>query len=256
VDGHSFVFVGGLHRSGTTLLARLLAEHPEVSGFADTGVPADEGQLLQSVYPPARAYGGPGRFGFAPEAHLTEDSPLVSEESRERLLADWSRHWDLDKRVLVEKSPPNLTKTRFLQALFPEASFVVVLRHPVPVTLATARWRGTRRYGRLVEHWLRCHELFSADRPRLARVHVLTYEELVADPRSTLAGVLGFLGLDGDPPAAELDRGSNARYLARWRELKRAPAMGVYLTATELRYERRARRFGYSLRAPEPLSSA
>ena len=72
MDGHRFVFLAGLHRSGTTLLARLLASHPEVSGFSDTGVPADEGQHLQTVYPAAAVYGGPGRFGFAPEAHFTE----------------------------------------------------------------------------------------------------------------------------------------------------------------------------------------
>jgi hypothetical protein len=47
------VFVGGLHRSGTTLLGRLIAQHPDVSGFAETGVPADEGQHLLSVYPTA-----------------------------------------------------------------------------------------------------------------------------------------------------------------------------------------------------------
>ena len=60
---HRFVFLAGLHRSGTTLLARLLAAHPEISGFSGTGEPADEGQHLQSVYPAARVYGGPGRFG-------------------------------------------------------------------------------------------------------------------------------------------------------------------------------------------------
>jgi hypothetical protein len=36
MDGHRFVFLAGLHRSGTTLLARLLAAHPEISGFSDT----------------------------------------------------------------------------------------------------------------------------------------------------------------------------------------------------------------------------
>ena len=62
---HRLLFVGGLHRSGTTLLADLIAAHPLTSGFANTGVPADEGQHLQDVYPSARAFGGPGRFGLA-----------------------------------------------------------------------------------------------------------------------------------------------------------------------------------------------
>ena len=75
---HRLLFVGGLHRSGTTLLADLIAAHPSTSGFANTGVPADEGQHLQDVYPAARAYGGPGRFGLAPDAHMTETHELVS----------------------------------------------------------------------------------------------------------------------------------------------------------------------------------
>ena len=92
MDEHRFVFLAGLHRSGTTLLARLLAAHPEISGFSGTGVPADEGQHLQSVYPAAKEYGGPGRFGFAPESHLTEASPLASMAPRRY------RRWSLGSK--------------------------------------------------------------------------------------------------------------------------------------------------------------
>ena len=186
MEGHKLVFLAGLHRSGTTLLARLLAAHPEVGGFSGTGVPADEGQHLQDVYPPAADYGGPGRFGFAPESHLTEASPLVSEENARAIFEQWSSHWDLGRSVLLEKSPPNLLKTRFLQALFPGSSFAVIVRHPIPVSIPTARWRGTRRYDRMFAHWLRCHALFEADRGHLGRVHILRYEELVRDPAGTL----------------------------------------------------------------------
>src|SRR5207237_8248938 len=95
MEGHRFVFLAGLHRSGTTLLARLLAAHPEISGFSGTGAPADEGQHLQSVYPAAKEYGGPGRFGFASESHLTAASPLAPAESARTLLEEWPPRGDL-----------------------------------------------------------------------------------------------------------------------------------------------------------------
>jgi Sulfotransferase family len=256
VEGHQLVFLGGLHRSGTTLLARLLAAHPSVSGFSGTGAPADEGQHLQSVYPPAKVYGGPGRFGFAPEAHLTEESPLATEASARRLFADWSGYWDLEKPVLLEKSPPNLLKTRFLQALFPSAAFVVVFRHPIPVTLATARWRETRRLQPLLEHWLHCYELFEEDRRSLRRVHVIRYEDLVEDPDGALARVWGFLGLEPGGVSEPVEPGSNEAYFERWRALKHDLRIRAYLTVSSLRLERRFHRFGYSLLRPGRDSSA
>jgi hypothetical protein len=250
VEEHRFVFLAGLHRSGTTLLARLLAAHPEISGFSDTGAPADEGQHLQSVYPSDHEYGRPGRFGFAPEMRLTETSPLASEESARRLFEQWAPHWDLSRPVLLEKSPPNLLKTRFLQALYPESAFVVIIRHPIPVSIPTAKWRGTRRYDRMFEHWLRCHALFEADRKHLGRVHVLTYEDLVHDPAGVLRGVFEFLQLDPIPPSEPVDTQANEKYFQRWKELKRDLRMRAFLDLVSLRYERRMRRYGYSLLHP------
>ena len=213
-------------------------------------MPADEGQHLQDVYPAARAFGGPGRFGLAPDAHMTETHELVSPDSRTRLLAAWEPHWDLAKTVLVEKSPPNLIRTRFLQALFPGATFAIVVRHPIPVTLATARWRGTRRLAPLVEHWLRCHELFADDEPSLERVQVVRYEELVDDAETCVQRIWALVGLEPAPVETLVEPGSNESYFEQWRAMKGRPAVRAYLATTEARYERRVERFGYSLRDP------
>ena len=243
---HRFVFVGGVHRSGTTFLWRCLAQHPLVSSFPDTVRPPAEGQLLQTVYPRAAVHGGPGRFGFAPEAHLTEESSLASAESRAQLLAEWSPHWDLRKPVLIEKSPPNLIRGRFLQALFPEASFVMIMRHPVPVMYATkARFQKKMRLGRLIRHWLACHETFAADRPHLARVHVVRYEELVTDLVRRVAAIDEFLGLDPHVPDEEAVPTRNDMHFERWEQDPERSALVE-------RFEEDVNRFGYSLKDCTP----
>ncbi|HYY79107.1 MAG TPA: sulfotransferase [Actinomycetes bacterium] len=248
LDGHTLVFVGGLHRSGTTPLARCLAAHPQVSGFAGTGVPEDEGQHLQSVYPPALAYGGPGRFARADAAHLTEASPLAAPDAGRRLFEAWRPWWDLSRPVLLEKSPPNLLASRFLQAAFPGARFVMVVRHPAVVSLSTWKWARRRTLGGLLDHWFRAHRLLEEDAPHLDHLHVVKYEHLVRDPDRTLAGVAGFLGLDGPVPAGSIDRERSAGYERRWRELAAGgPLRRARFAALLRRYQAAAEHFGYSL---------
>jgi hypothetical protein len=270
-EGSRMVFVGGLHRSGTTPLARALAQHPEISGLTGTGVREDEGQHLQHVYPKAKVYGGSGRFAFDPRAHLTEDSPLATAESAERLRQAWDPHWDLGRRYLLEKSPPNLVMGRFLQAVFPGSSLVVVTRHPVVVALSNKKWRrlvsaDPRRFQSvqsLVRHWVVAHQHFADDLPHLQRVHVVRYEDLVAQPERELAAVGEFLGLSSPVPADGLTAGASARYEEQWRTWGDwwRPQHAVR-RAVESRLADEVARFGYDVHdltgragTPEPLGA-
>jgi hypothetical protein len=243
---HRFVFVGGLHRTGTTLMRSLIGAHPDVSSFSATGVPEDEGQHLQDVYPTARHYGGPGRFAFAPEAHLTESSPLATPESANRLWQAWSSHWDVAKPVLVEKSPPNLIMSRFLNAMFRDSHFVMMIRHPVAVADATQAEFGTSPHA-LIKHWLRAYELMLDDATHVPRMKIVRYEDLVANPDGVVSDVYQFLGLV-DVPVTEVVRGgSNAAHFQRW--MRRSAR--AYLSRIEsVALAKRVAAFGYSMREP------
>lgn len=253
-NGPQFVFICGLHRSGTSLLHRCIRSHPTVSGFEDTGAPKDEGQHLQSVYPPGCKFGPVNRFGFDPRAHMDEDSPLVTSANARELRSEWARYWDLDKPVLVEKSPPNLIRTRFLQALFPDAYFVVILRHPIAVSFATIKWNA-ERIDHLLRHWLVCYEKFRNDRPHLRNVLLLTYEDLVNQSEEELRTVFSFLGVDPIKPQQAIQKDLNEQYFEMWRErpvghYNIAPVRGLARLYCQVRFERRVNRFGYSLRDP------
>ena len=252
ISGHHYIFVCGLHRSGTSVLFRSLRDHPEVSGFRGTASPEDEGMHLQTVFPPSGRYGGAGEFGFHPEAHLTEASALVSEANRRKLFSEWSRYWDLSKKYLLEKSPPNVIRMRFLQAMFPDASFLVMLRHPLAVSYATQKWYrkykiNWRRFPRIFEHWLVCHEIFQADRKHLKNVFVVKYEEFVAAPERWASDIYRFLGLSDFSMREKIITGVNQRYFDRWQQ-NRSGFFSARMNQKIIeRYEDRVRCFGYSL---------
>jgi len=229
IDPARLVFVGGLHRSGTTPFARILGQHPDVSGLERTGVIEDEGQHLQSVYPPGSTYGGSGHFARDQRSHLTEQSPLVSPANAERILGSWTPYWDLQRTKLVEKSPPNMVMGRFLQGLYPGARFVIVIRHPVTVALSTRKWthfisRNPRKFASLsdlVEHWLIAHRVLREDLPHLQHVHLVRYEDFVRSPEETFEGVRAFLGLTGPIPTATVRAAASDIYRETWASYQR-----------------------------------
>jgi hypothetical protein len=241
------VFVGGLHRSGTTPFARVLANHPMVSGFAGTGVKEDEGQHLQDVYGTARSLGGPGRFALNPSAHLTEVDARAGHD--ERLLAGWVPHWDTSRQILIEKSPPNIVRTRFLQEVFPHARFIIVVRHPAIVALSTHKWAKRTSLTVLLQNWFVAHTILLDDARSLRRVLVIKYESLVLAPELVMGQVGEFLSLPTPPSAEQIQGHRSDAYERTWDHLmsSRRSLRGRALQRQVGLLQPQAHLFGYDL---------
>jgi len=161
------------------------------------------------------------------------------------LFEEWSKHWDLTKPCLLEKSPPNLIRTRFLQAIFPDSYFIVISRHPVAVALATWKWARSSLES-LMEHWLHCHRLFEQDRPHLRRVRVIKYEDLIRATDAELEQIYRFLGLAPQHSAA-LNPAGNERYFDAWRKLSVQTKGRALCRDIVAKYEQKVQPYGYSL---------
>lgn len=194
-----------------------MSSHPDISGFTNTHAFEDEGQHLQTVYCPAYAYDGIGKFAFHAEAHLDETSPLITLENRFRLYAQWGKYWDAQKPCLLEKSPPNLIRARFLQALFSESHFIFLMRHPVPLTYAMHKWMEYPVQDSM-EHWKAAHTTLLHDLPYIKNHTIIRYEDFVQDPNGFMTRIYNALGLSAHPVHETILPDVNDHYFRKWEQ--------------------------------------
>ena len=190
------VFICGLHRSGTTLLYDHLASLFDFSRFQGTGVPCDEGQFLQSVYPLEKAFGGPGTFAFSQQISKLPAGKMQNEPVQElgrRVLAEWSaKATHSASRVLLEKSPANIVRIGFLRQLFPNSKFIIWTRDPRAVSMATLKWHSLP-VSTHMWHW---HCAYSRALEDLeSDCLICRYEAFCDDPVSQTNAIAKFVGV-------------------------------------------------------------
>ena len=245
MEQKKFIFLAGLHRSGTSLLHEIIREHSDITGFSGTGVPQDEGQHLQSVYKPASAYGGPGKFGFDSRSYMDETHPLATSKSAELILEEWSKNLDLSCDHVIEKSPPNIIRTRFFQKLFPDSKFIAILRHPLAVSYATQKWAKTSASS-LLEHTFLAYETLFDDAKFLNSIYFLRYEDFIVEPQKTIDGIFNYLGLSTVKVSHEIRQNINEKYFSMWED-DRKSKFNLFHKKMPVDMEVKANRFGYSI---------
>ncbi|KAH8087647.1 procollagen-lysine 5-dioxygenase [Aureococcus anophagefferens] len=207
------LFVGGCHRSGTSVLARLLKRSPLVAGMEDTDAPEDEGQHLQHVLPTDEEHGGVGCFALRRKVPLdgADDGPgprrlrraaalqlgqLVAavEPAPGPVRAAGRRHAAAAPREDAEQhrahaAAPgggngvirrrfNVSVSWLRRAFGPAARFLIIVRHPLACALATREFlkefeSPTPTLRTCLRNWVAAHAALDEDAVELRRMALL-----------------------------------------------------------------------------------
>jgi len=220
------MFLVGFPRSGTTLLDTMLMAAPGT-------LVLEEEPFVNEV---EQSLGGTAALPGL-------DADAIA-EARRRYFALVASAGDLGPDSLViDKHPLHLNKVPVIRRLFPEARFILALRHPCDVLLSCfltnfrtnpgmsnflALDTSAELYDLTFAYWTKMRALF--DLP----VQTVVYERLVSDPRRELQPVFDALGLAR--PGDDFDH----RETARSRGIVRTAS---YAQVTEPLYTRSAGRW-------------
>ncbi|MGV7222322.1 MAG: sulfotransferase family protein [Nitrospinales bacterium] len=198
-DSRKWVFIMGCSNSGTTLLQKLLAHYPdlEVSDY--------EGQRLTNVLPRPNKYGAGRIWSEKPDIfRMTESDQRYNSL---RLIHDW-KHFLKDKNVpiVLEKSPPNTIRSRWLQNVFKNSYFICIVRDGRAVAEGINRRRNHISMSRAANHWIKANSYMLEDQPYLKNFYLLKYEDLVKNPQTIITDLLTFINVDATKYTFDLKR--------------------------------------------------
>jgi sulfotransferase family protein len=201
------VFVLCAARTGSTLLRLLLDTHPDLASPPETHV----ARVCESLERTWKSVSPNGLTAKLPEARLREIARIAAQP------LDWYAA-EFGKKRWCDKSLDNITLVSLLAELYPEAQFVILVRHCLDFAVSgldASRWGfagyGFERYMRnspgntvhaLVSYWCDYTERLLRARTELGeRATFVRYEDLVRQPDQVMAGVFDFLEL---PPIERL----------------------------------------------------
>lgn len=186
---HNWVFIVGCNNSGTSLLQTILERTGEVSTFPV------EGQRYTTTLRRSDRKGFERVWTeYLDDLRLTEASDA---NIAPRLLHDWLGALQTPiSRTILEKTPANAVRMRWLQRVFPNSYFIGLVRNGYAVTEGIMR-KGKKDALRGSRHWRRVNELMLDDAQHLEHFFLLRYEDLVNNRDQTSDALGAFLGVAG-----------------------------------------------------------
>jgi hypothetical protein len=231
LDQKNPFFVVGPSRSGTTLIATVLDNHPEMAILPETWAFVLSERLgcrrrinhkwqfillMNDIWDYVHATDPAAGLAVAEAAC---DGPA---ESMSELLEDIGERYLSIRggKLWGEKTPPHLLSLDSMFENFPEAAFVRIVRDPRDILASYIKaWnKGANDFNflmtssTLILRYFR--ELLDVDRWRGRRSLLVRYEDFAADSISSLERISDFLGVCFTPEALDLSKSKRAQRLS------------------------------------------
>lgn len=188
------IFVGGVPRSGTTLMRAMLDAHPEVRCGEET-------RIIPRVLAMRQAWSKSGREKVRlDEAGVTDE--VLDAAMQAFILEVIAKHGE-PARVLCNKDPFTLKSSVYLSRLFPNSKFLLMVRdgrasvHSMITRKVTIAGFDLSSYRDCLTKWNKAIEVMYAQCMEVGKDKCLPvyYEQLVLHPRRSLKFILDFLGI-------------------------------------------------------------
>jgi len=208
LKGAAPVFLVGFPRSGTTLLDQILDSHPLVQTMEEKDIMAT---LENKVAEPFEEYLSLWR-------DLAPDSIKALQSDYYRKVGNYL-HLQPES-ILVDRMPLNIMRAAFIWRLFPDAKFILAIRHPMDVCLScfmqdfvinTANANfftlgdAVKFYAKVMDLWRLYTELLPL------KSHMVRYEDLVEDLEGEGRRLMDFLGVGWDSNALKFYEHAKAK---------------------------------------------
>ena len=196
------VFIVGMPRSGTTLMERIIASHPLGGGA---------GELPQMVSAGQKMFPRGDR-----RKSLKQLQDELSADQIEKFTEDFLRILEQgngDATRIVDKMPGNARYLGLIHVLFPNATFIHAMRHPLDSCLscyfqnfAALYWTNDLQViGKEYVLYRTSMEYWKSVLPE-GKIVDVQYERLVEDPEGQARRMLDAIGLEWDPSVLEFYR--------------------------------------------------
>lgn len=180
---NKYLFVLCPPYSGSTVLWKLLATSPNISAFQE------EGQFLNSVREIMRTE------PWNPDRRLPWDT----------IKSKWDEVWDQSKPILLEKSPPNLSRAFEIEKVFVPSYFIAMIQNPYAHCQGLIRRGSSLAEGveGAANFWVKCAQYQKKNIQGLNRVIHFTYETFTGNPLLIREKIINFI-----PELQQLDTGT------------------------------------------------